>query len=68
MEKNLDLDVRLTLRRSMTVDELKLPKITFQSSLMSIGFQFQRQQVSGVCGGGGNQIFNYLSHQNLLFF
>ena len=47
MENNLDLDVRLTLRRShQGGEDVDKPKITVESSLKSIGFVFQRKQVN----------------------
>lgn len=46
MENNLDLDTRLTIRRSYGKEEMNLPRITFQSSVKAIEFVFQRIQVS----------------------
>lgn len=47
MENNLDLNVRLTLRRShQGGEDADKPKVTVESSLKSLGFVFQRQQVN----------------------
>ena len=44
LEKNLDLELRLTLRRSY--QDISCPKIIFHSSVNAIEFLFQRSQVS----------------------
>ena len=44
IENNLDLENRLTLRRSNQKNDSHLPKITFQSSVNAIDFVFQRIQ------------------------
>ena len=46
IENNLDLETRLTLRRSNQKADFNLPKITFQSSVNAIDFVFQRFQVN----------------------
>ena len=46
MKNNLDLNTRLTLRRSYLKEEMQLPKITFKSSVSAIEFVFMRAQVS----------------------
>ncbi len=45
LEKNLNLDSRLTLRRSIDVSQ---PKIIFQSSVNAIEFLFQRTQYKNI--------------------
>ena len=44
IENNLDLENRLTLRRSNLKKDMHMPKITFQSSVNAIDFVFQRIQ------------------------
>jgi hypothetical protein len=46
LNENLNINTKLTLRRTYQKDDFQMPKIVFQSSISSIDFVFQRQQVS----------------------
>ena len=60
MNNNLDLNTRLTLRRSYQKEELQLPKITFQSSVSAIEFIFLRVQYKSIL-----EIIDYYSMLNI---
>jgi hypothetical protein len=60
IEKNLDLEIRLTLRRSYQKEDFYMPKITIQSTVSATEFVFQRHQYKTIL-----EIIDYYSMLNL---
>ena len=60
IENNLDLEIRLTLRRSYQKEDFYMPKITIQSTVSATEFVFQRHQYKTIL-----EIIDYYSMLNL---